>query len=126
MLQVYEPVQEGSYIKMIDMVSGQGGQIQVSYSYCYSVIVVFLVIIAVIIIIATITIVHLLFWIVFSAYILKADLYLLEGCQMLSFVPFGIRYLQKLPSIRCAHQLDLVIMIDGHRSIFDLHFYLAK
>ncbi|KAG5515086.1 hypothetical protein RHGRI_036207 [Rhododendron griersonianum] len=26
---VYEPVQEGSYIKMIDMVSGQGGQIQV-------------------------------------------------------------------------------------------------
>lgn len=34
MLQVYEPVQEGSYIKMIDMVSGQGGQIQVSYS-CY-------------------------------------------------------------------------------------------
>lgn len=75
---------------MIDMVSGQGGQIQVSYSYCYSVIVVFLVIIAVIIIIATITIVHLLFWIVFSAYILKADLYLLEGCQMLSFV--AIRY----------------------------------
>lgn len=28
--QVYEPVEEGSYIKMIDMVSGQGGQIQVS------------------------------------------------------------------------------------------------
>lgn len=27
--QVYEPVEEGSYIKMIDMVSGQGGQIQV-------------------------------------------------------------------------------------------------
>lgn len=30
-LQAYEPVEEGSYIKMIDMVSGQGGQIQVSY-----------------------------------------------------------------------------------------------
>jgi hypothetical protein len=29
-LQMYEPVTEGSYIKMIDMVSGQGGQIQVS------------------------------------------------------------------------------------------------
>lgn len=28
--QVYEPVKEGSYIKMIDMVSGHGGQIQVS------------------------------------------------------------------------------------------------
>lgn len=28
--QVYEPVEEGSYIKMIDMVSGHGGQIQVS------------------------------------------------------------------------------------------------
>ncbi|KAI8523548.1 hypothetical protein RHMOL_Rhmol13G0082900 [Rhododendron molle] len=28
--KVYEPVQEGSYIKMIDMVSGQGGQIQVN------------------------------------------------------------------------------------------------
>jgi len=27
--QVYEPVEEGSYIKMIDMVSGNGGQIQV-------------------------------------------------------------------------------------------------
>ncbi|CAL5381839.1 unnamed protein product [Camellia sinensis] len=26
--KVYEPVEEGSYIKMIDMVSGQGGQIQ--------------------------------------------------------------------------------------------------
>jgi len=30
MLQAYEPVEEGSYIKMIDMVSGHGGQIQVS------------------------------------------------------------------------------------------------
>lgn len=29
MIQVYEPVTEGSYIKMIDMVSGQGGQMQV-------------------------------------------------------------------------------------------------
>lgn len=29
-LKVYEPVEEGSYIKMIDMVSGNGGQIQVS------------------------------------------------------------------------------------------------
>lgn len=28
--KVYEPVEEGSYIKMIDMVSGHGGQIQVS------------------------------------------------------------------------------------------------
>lgn len=28
--QIYEPVEEGSYIKMIDMVSGHGGQIQVS------------------------------------------------------------------------------------------------
>ncbi|CAH8339711.1 unnamed protein product [Eruca vesicaria subsp. sativa] len=28
--QVYEPVEEGSYIKMIDMVSGNGGQIQVN------------------------------------------------------------------------------------------------
>ncbi|KAJ1691331.1 hypothetical protein LUZ63_015486 [Rhynchospora breviuscula] len=28
--KVYEPVQEGSYIKMIDMVSGQGGQLQVN------------------------------------------------------------------------------------------------
>jgi len=27
--KVYEPVEEGSYIKMIDMVSGNGGQIQV-------------------------------------------------------------------------------------------------
>ncbi|KAL6577146.1 hypothetical protein OROMI_011422 [Orobanche minor] len=26
--KVYEPVEEGSYIKMIDMVSGHGGQIQ--------------------------------------------------------------------------------------------------
>lgn len=28
-LQVYEPVEEGSYIKMIDMVSGKGGQLKV-------------------------------------------------------------------------------------------------
>ncbi|XP_064966223.1 6-phosphofructo-2-kinase/fructose-2,6-bisphosphatase-like isoform X3 [Musa acuminata AAA Group] len=28
--KAYEPVEEGSYIKMIDMVSGQGGQIQVN------------------------------------------------------------------------------------------------
>ncbi|KAI3874774.1 hypothetical protein MKW98_019347 [Papaver atlanticum] len=28
--KVYEPVEEGSYIKMIDMASGQGGQIQVN------------------------------------------------------------------------------------------------
>ncbi|XP_040379774.1 6-phosphofructo-2-kinase/fructose-2,6-bisphosphatase isoform X3 [Oryza brachyantha] len=28
--KVYEPVQEGSYIKMIDMVKGQGGQLQVN------------------------------------------------------------------------------------------------
>jgi len=27
--KVYEPVEEGSYIKMIDMVSGKGGQLQV-------------------------------------------------------------------------------------------------
>lgn len=27
--KVYEPVEEGSYIKMIDMVKGHGGQIQV-------------------------------------------------------------------------------------------------
>jgi hypothetical protein len=27
--QVYEPVEEGSYIKMIDMVSGKGGQLKV-------------------------------------------------------------------------------------------------
>ena len=32
-LQAYEPVEEGSYIKMIDMVSGHGGQIQVSMAY---------------------------------------------------------------------------------------------
>ena len=31
--QVYEPVEEGSYIKMIDMVSGNGGQIQVCFIY---------------------------------------------------------------------------------------------
>jgi len=30
MHQVYETVNEGSYIKMIDMVSGHGGQIHVS------------------------------------------------------------------------------------------------
>ncbi|KAF7833784.1 6-phosphofructo-2-kinase/fructose-2,6-bisphosphatase isoform X1 [Senna tora] len=30
LLNVYEPVEEGSYIKMIDMVSGHGGQIQVN------------------------------------------------------------------------------------------------
>lgn len=29
-VQVYEPVEEGSYIKMIDMVTGNGGQIQVN------------------------------------------------------------------------------------------------
>jgi hypothetical protein len=29
-LQVYEPVEEGSYIKMIDMVKGKGGQLQVT------------------------------------------------------------------------------------------------
>lgn len=29
-VQVYEPVEEGSYIKMIDMVSGYGGQIHVN------------------------------------------------------------------------------------------------
>ncbi|KAF8721408.1 hypothetical protein HU200_023121 [Digitaria exilis] len=29
-LQVYEPVDEGSYIKMIDMVSGKGGQLQIN------------------------------------------------------------------------------------------------
>lgn len=28
---MYEPVNEGSYIKMIDMASGKGGQIQVSF-----------------------------------------------------------------------------------------------
>jgi 6-phosphofructo-2-kinase / fructose-2,6-biphosphatase 3 len=28
-MQVYESVEEGSYIKMIDMVSGSGGQLQV-------------------------------------------------------------------------------------------------
>jgi 6-phosphofructo-2-kinase/fructose-2,6-biphosphatase len=28
-LQVYEPVTEGSYIKMIDKVSGEGGHMQV-------------------------------------------------------------------------------------------------
>lgn len=29
-MQVYEPVEEGSYIKMIDMVKGEGGQLQVT------------------------------------------------------------------------------------------------
>lgn len=29
-LQMYEPVTEGSYIKLIDMVRGQGGHMQVS------------------------------------------------------------------------------------------------
>lgn len=33
-IQFYEPVEEGSYIKMIDMVSGHGGQIQVN-SLCF-------------------------------------------------------------------------------------------
>ncbi|KAJ0020163.1 hypothetical protein Pint_32508 [Pistacia integerrima] len=31
--KVYEPVEEGSYIKMIDMVSGHGGQLQVSFTF---------------------------------------------------------------------------------------------
>lgn len=31
--QVYETVEEGSYIKMIDMVSGHGGQIRVSSTF---------------------------------------------------------------------------------------------
>jgi hypothetical protein len=35
-LQMYEPVTEGSYIKMIDMVSGQGGQIQVCTTHACS------------------------------------------------------------------------------------------
>lgn len=34
-LQVYEPVEEGSYIKMIDMVSGHGGQIQVIIQFLF-------------------------------------------------------------------------------------------
>lgn len=34
LLQVYEPVEEGSYIKMIDMVNGYGGQLQVSIFFC--------------------------------------------------------------------------------------------
>jgi 6-phosphofructo-2-kinase/fructose-2,6-biphosphatase len=28
--KVYEPVEEGSYIKMVDMVSGKGGQLQIN------------------------------------------------------------------------------------------------
>ncbi len=32
--QIYEPVAEGPYIKMIDMVSDQGGQMQVSALAC--------------------------------------------------------------------------------------------
>lgn len=35
MHQVYETVNEGSYIKMIDMVSGHGGQIQVSSMFYF-------------------------------------------------------------------------------------------
>ncbi len=34
LMQIYEPVTEGSYIKMIDMVSDQGGQMQVSVLAC--------------------------------------------------------------------------------------------
>ncbi len=34
LMQIYEPVTEGSYIKMIDMVSDQGGQMQVSALAC--------------------------------------------------------------------------------------------
>jgi hypothetical protein len=34
LMQVHEPVTEGSYIKMIDMVSDQGGQMQVSALAC--------------------------------------------------------------------------------------------
>jgi 6-phosphofructo-2-kinase/fructose-2,6-biphosphatase len=30
LMQIYEPVTEGCYIKMIDMVSDQGGQMQVN------------------------------------------------------------------------------------------------
>jgi hypothetical protein len=33
-MQIYEPVTEGCYIKMIDMVSDQGGQMQVSVLAC--------------------------------------------------------------------------------------------
>jgi 6-phosphofructo-2-kinase/fructose-2,6-biphosphatase len=32
--KIYEPVTEGSYIKMIDMVRDQGGQMQVSALAC--------------------------------------------------------------------------------------------
>jgi len=34
LMQIYEPVTEGCYIKMIDMVSDQGGQMQVSALAC--------------------------------------------------------------------------------------------
>jgi len=34
LMQIYEPVTEGSYIKMIDMVRDQGGQMQVSALAC--------------------------------------------------------------------------------------------
>jgi hypothetical protein len=34
LMQIYEPVTEGCYIKMIDMVSDQGGQMQVSVLAC--------------------------------------------------------------------------------------------
>ncbi len=34
LMQIYESVTEGSYIKMIDMVSDQGGQMQVSALAC--------------------------------------------------------------------------------------------
>jgi hypothetical protein len=34
LMQIYEPVTEGSYIKMIDMVRDQGGQMQVSSLAC--------------------------------------------------------------------------------------------
>ncbi|KAF9590406.1 hypothetical protein IFM89_034199 [Coptis chinensis] len=33
--KVYEPVEEGSYVKVIDMASGQSGQIQVSVSCAF-------------------------------------------------------------------------------------------
>ncbi|XP_047083828.1 uncharacterized protein LOC124694952 [Lolium rigidum] len=41
--KVYEPVEEGSYIKMIDMVKGEGGQLQVNSGYLPGRIVFFLV-----------------------------------------------------------------------------------
>jgi hypothetical protein len=34
LMQIYEPVTEGSYVKMIDMVGDQGGQMQVSALAC--------------------------------------------------------------------------------------------